>query len=414
MLVGVFAEDIDAEFLVHFQQDPNGIKTSDIYVPSTGSRTLDIILSFTLLALGLVIPVGMCCVRRSIDIVLASLAATLECLTDMPVLLIKPLISVIVRVLLMALAAVGMAWVLSIGAVSNYQLTALMPSGLTRKFEYSEGQWWIVLGYFFVAAWVFEFVCALEQFTFIYGVQMWFFTPYTRVMGIRKKNVSQCFMMRGVFLGFTYYFGTLAFGSLMLAVCRLISLVMSILFRQTKSQNDEGSNKVAQVAAGCCMCCLKCWENVIRYLNKLVYTVVLVNSQSFCRSAETLVEVIASEFVALGVLEGATKLFQLGGMVTITAAGGLLTWFTLGTIPMFTDPSSPNFVLQPEYLAIVASLMCAVIAWVFMDVFDTVSDTILLCWALDKKARAAENLPPNPDLPSSLIALLDKASQRNA
>lgn len=93
--------------------------------------------------------------------------------------------------------------------------------------------------------------------------------------------------------------------------------------------------------------------------------------------------------------------------MTITSAGGYLTWLTLRNVEAFSNPASEQFVAQPEYLTLAASGVAFVVALVFMSVFDVCSDTILFCWALDKKVREEKGLGPNTDLPESLVAMLD-------
>jgi len=336
---------------------------------------------------------------------LGSIGATLSCLQDMPILLLQPLVSVLVKVVFLSAAGVGMAWVMSIGAVSNYEVHSAMPAGLARQFTYTDEQMWVVLGYVFLAAWMYEFICAVEQFVFIYAVHTWYHAPYTEGM-IRKKSVSQLFAPKGLFLALTYYLGSMTFGSLLLAVTRMLYFVMSLVYKQAKSSGED--NNVAAAAAGCCLCCLKCWESLVRYLNKMVYTIVLANSTGFCSSAETMLEVVASEFVAMALLEGATKVFQATGLVTITGAGSYLTWLTLRHVEAFNSPTSVHFVPQPEYLTIAAGILSSVIGMVFMEVFDVVSDTTLLCWALDKKTRKERGMAPNPHTPDALKSLLEK------
>mmetsp|Transcript_121127 Transcript_121127/g.304590 ORF Transcript_121127/g.304590 Transcript_121127/m.304590 type:complete len:219 (+) Transcript_121127:3-659(+) len=207
-----------------------------------------------------------------------------------------------------------------------------------------------------------------------------------------------------------YHFGTLAFGSLLLAMFQMLYFILSVIYKQTKSTSEDGTmNKVAGVAAGCCLCCLKCWENIVRYMNKNVYTVVVMNSEHFCTGAHTVVKVFAEDFAALGILEGVTKVFQVGGVVTITGVGSYLTWFVLRNVKAFNDSSSPHVVPQPEVVTVAAGALCFSISLVFMNIFDVISDTILLCWSLDRMYRKQNNMETNPNVPSRLKALLDKA-----
>lgn len=84
---------------------------------------------------------------------------------------------------------------------------------------------------------------------------------------------------------------------------------MSFKYQAAPGKGGE-NNPAVETATKCCMCCLKCWENVVRYMQKMVYTVVLAESQNFCTAAETMVEIEVSQYVAMGLLAGATKMFR--------------------------------------------------------------------------------------------------------
>jgi hypothetical protein len=405
MLIGTFAEDIDTAFAVHFNATA---AANELFVPTTGFKEADITIALIMIALGAGIGIAGCCMKDSIELVLGSLEATVECLQDMPFLLATPLVSVALRCSYLAIAFVGFAWVASIGDVATYDIALVstyMPTGLTRTLSFEDNEAWLVAGYCFVAVWILELGQAVEQVSFAYATQMWFFTPYTN----GKKSVSIFSALRGLIVGVTYHLGSVAFGSLIVALFQALYFVLSIVYKQAKSTNEDGTvNKVAAGAAGCCLCCLKCWENFIRYMNKSAYTVVIVDSVGFCSAAQTVVSIMAEDFASLGILEGATKIFQVGGVATITGAGSYLTWFTLRNVDAFTDPASPHVVPQPEYVTAAAGVLCFSVALVFMNVFDMISDTILLCWSLDRRYRKENKLGKNPNLPSRLKALLEK------
>mmetsp|Transcript_118815 Transcript_118815/g.341080 ORF Transcript_118815/g.341080 Transcript_118815/m.341080 type:complete len:703 (+) Transcript_118815:59-2167(+) len=424
VLLGVYNEGINNAFVGHFGFNTTQVNdvlhkhikltTENFFAPSTGYKWADITIAIVAMVIGLAIPIVACCAKHSIDLALGSLAAALECLQDMPLLLLQPVFSVVFKLIYLSCVILGLAFVISVGEPENYSLSQKVPAGITRTFTFKEAEVWYISAYVFIAVWFYEFFSALEQFVFIYATEMWFFAPYTKVMGIRRKSVSQLALVRGFFVGFTYHLGTLALGSLIISLFQVAYMALSVIYKQANAQSgaDTATNKAVQATLGCCMCCLKCWEEIVRYLNKMVYIVVSVNSESFCTAAGTMLEITASEFLAMGILEGATKFFQLGGMLTISSLGGYLTWITLRNVDAYTDPKSDHFVAQPEYVAAAATVISAIVAGVFMRIFDVVSDTILFCWALDKKNRKDNGFPPNEDLPKSLQDLLGQVEQR--
>lgn len=375
--------------------------------PTTGNKGADTAIAVACMLLGIAIAIAGCCMRRSINLVVASFAATLECLQDMPILLLQPLVSSLLRVAFMLVAFAGGAWVLSVGQVHFLDVgSSYIPAGVARSFSLQGEERYMLAGYVFIALWLLEFLKALDQFVLIYGVQMWFFAPYGQWLGRKCKKVRQIGILRGICIGLTYHLGSLAFGSAILAVMRFLYFALSLMFKQMQAQAGPDQNRVVAAAAGCCLCCLRCWENVVRYFNKMAYIVICMNSQNFCSAAGTVVGIVASEFAALGLIEWATKFFQLGGILSITSAGAYLVWLLLTTVPTFSSPASPHFVPQPESVTVAAGAVSLVVAATFMDVFDTLSDAILVCWALDKRNREKNGMAPNPHLPAGLRRML--------
>jgi len=157
----------------------------------------------------------------------------------------------------------------------------------------------------------------------------------------------------------------------------------------------------------CCFCCLECWEKMVKFLNKNAYLVTAVESKNYCEASQTAFNIIMTELAEVAVLQGATFIFQLGGLITITGAGIYLTWFLCLNVDQLNDPKSEYYVSNPETVTALAGLISFTIALVFTFVFDVVSDSILFCYSLDKKRCEEEHIPMNTNLPSRLQSLLN-------
>merc|ERR1719387_601189 len=106
---------------------------------------------------------------------------------------------------------------------------------------------------------------------------------------------------------------------------------------------------------------------------------------------------------SVAILNGACWIFQLAGFGAITSAGVYLTWLCITTRSEFTTPESALYIHEPVVVCVAAGIICAIIAWAFMVVFDVVADTMLYCFAVDQKR-------PNREVefaPDSLQALID-------
>merc|ERR1712064_111257 len=88
---------------------------------------------------------------------------------------------------------------------------------------------------------------------------------------------------------------------------------------------------------------------------------------------------------AISVLNGATFIFQVVGMLLITAASGVLA-----------DLLFVQFKYQEPTVGIIVScVLAAVVAWSFMTIFDSTTDTLLFCYALDHNRHGHAQTAPN-------------------
>lgn len=83
-------------------------------------------------------------------------------------------------------------------------------------------------------------------------------------------------------LSFRYHIGTLAFGSLIIAICRIIRLVLEYIDHKLKKYDNEITRAI--------MCCLKCFfwclEKFLKFINKNAYIMCAIHGKNFCASAK--------------------------------------------------------------------------------------------------------------------------------
>ena len=123
------------------------------------------------------------------------------------------------------------------------------------------------------------------------------------------------------------------------------------------------------------------------------YMDVALNSRCFHESAWHVSWVNAKFMTAVNILNGATWLFQLAGLGAITSLGHLQTCVIIKYYPGFEDPYSPDYVQNPFLLSICGSVVAFTMAFPFMMIFDTVSDTVLFAYIVQKMREEKEKVP---------------------
>merc|ERR1712054_217832 len=98
--------------------------------------------------------------------------------------------------------------------------------------------------YIFGLFWALEFGTAFTQFVLAYSVVIWYFTPVAEDGG--KQSVLFP-TVRAAKVCAQYHLGSIAFGSFLIAVCRLINLILSILAKE----GEASGNKIQEIMAKC-------------------------------------------------------------------------------------------------------------------------------------------------------------------
>ncbi|CAJ1427194.1 unnamed protein product [Effrenium voratum] len=403
-IYGAFHEEV-GKLIV----DIAGHEVSLPQVPTTSDRNWDIVVAVVAILAGIGMAIFWCCKRKSINFVVVAIKATIRVLYDVPTLVLLPAINTAVRGIVLILALWGFALILSAGEIEAYDVSSLgyVPHGIARTFSPDQDGMLYLIYYVFCAAWIFELVLALQQFVVAYTVQVWYNSPVKD----GKKRVPCCPITRAFFMGLTYHLGSLAFGAVLLALLRVVYLVVAFMQSQAKKTGDEKTNAAAKMATACCCCCLDCARQVLKYLNSGAFVMVAVNSDGYCTGADRALRYMASEFVAIGALEGSTFFFQVLGNIVIPGSGGYFTYLVIKHVEHFNDPSSDGYIAQPGLMAAVGSVVCLGVSISFMAIFDTVSDAMLFAFMTDEEWRKGKGLPPNPNIPENLQKLLDTTKE---
>jgi hypothetical protein len=250
-----------------------------------------------------------------------------------------------------------------------------------RILEYSRQEKAFIAYYIFMMVWINELFSAVSHFVLAYVTTRWYFAPYGRAcVGKSKWGLPAFAVVQGFSVGIFCHLGTLAFGALIIAFVRAFRVCLAYL---EKVSSDSG-NCIGRCLAQVLFCCLSCFQSCLEYLNTYAYMDVALNSSSFCVAAQRATAVVTNEISTLGALTGACWMFQLGGLGAITGLGSLLTGLMVRHVAAYSDPTSELYVEDPVSLTIVAGFISFGVAATFMIGFDTISCTILYCFAIEK------------------------------
>lgn len=341
-------------------------------LPSTGDAQQDLNAAYVALGVSALGVVVLCCLRSSLNQALTSIESAAEAIAAVPSLLVEPLFALVLKGAVFCGLLVGSAWLLSTG--EGFTVSA---NGLDVK--YTQEQKALIAYYFVVSVWMVEFCSALSTFVIAYTTQLWFY-----------KRGTACAIVRAYSTALVYHIGTLAFGSLVISVTRVIRMALQVLIEATA---DTG-NPIGRIVATVCCCIVGCFEQFLKFLNKFAYMDVAINSNSFCTAAKHALAVITHDATSTATVVGATAVVEFAGAGGISAAAGLVAYTSATHLDLFSNPESPHFVQNPLALTGVAVALGLLVALPFMMVFSTVADTTLFCFALHHQRTPVEDQKP--------------------
>lgn len=333
------------------------------------------------------------CLHSKVQRVVACIEASCEAMEALPWLLTMPIFEICMKLVFAAAWVVPFAWVVSSGEISapDVEIRGLEVQGLVRSFTYTNQQQ-INIGYFvFGLIWGLEIMTALCQFVVSYAVVVWYYTPYKD--GIKPTYEGPrgiVIMSRGMRFATGYHMGSLALGAFIVSVFRFIRWMLEIISAQAKASG----NKVAEMMASACMCCIWCFEEIVRYINKNAIIQMVIKSTDFFHSAGAALELLLSSSAEVVALNGITFVFQCLGAAVITCAGSSAAFWLTDSLEIFVSPDSERFLENRVLVVVVAGLISLLVAGAFMFIFDLVSDTLLFCYLDDMKDGKPEDYAP--------------------
>ena len=195
----------------------------------------------------------------------------------------------------------------------------------------------------------------------------------------------------GFWMTFRYHFGSLAFGSFILALVQFIQFIFEIFNRQLEA-SGAGTNCCVEYLVNCIRCCLECIKRVVEFINKNAFILISITGRNFCSSAGDAVSLITTNPLRFSVVAIVGWLLALVGKILIAG----LTTFLFYVFVTFVTNVNEN-IQEPILMLILVGLSSFAIATIFMAVFDVSVDTLFMCFLIDE----AVNLKPqyaHPDL----------------
>jgi hypothetical protein len=197
----------------------------------------------------------------------------------------------------------------------------------------------------------------------IVGVCTWYFTSNQDVRG----NFSIC---RGLGWAIFFNFGSLAFGSMILAIVWILRITFE--FVENALKNQTGNNQTLKMVMNVTRCCLDCFHRFIKFLNENAYIQIALLGENFCSSAQVAFVLALKNSTQFLITNGVGSLIYLLGKCTISISNTLLGYLLITHVP-----SLKEVIDDPIPILAIIFLQSLMMATIFMNVYDSVSLTIM-------------------------------------
>ncbi|XP_069088525.1 choline transporter-like protein 5 isoform X4 [Pleurodeles waltl] len=248
----------------------------------------------------------------------------------------------------------------------------------------------------FVFLWLVNFAIALGQCTLAgaFASYYWAFN--------KPADIPACPLFSSFGRAIRYHTGSLAFGSLILAIVQMIRIILEYLDHKLKASH----NAFTRFLLCCLKCCFWCLEKFIKFINRNAYIMIAIYGKNFCTSAKDAFFLLMRNVVRVAILDQVTDFLLFLGKILVAGGVGVLAFFFFTKrIPVIAQETPDiNYYWVPLLTVIIGSYL---IAHGFFSVYAMCVDTLFLCFLEDLERN--DGSPDRPFLMNkSLRTILNK------
>eukprot|EP00158_Paraphelidium_tribonemae_P004854 Partr_v1_DN27006_c0_g1_i1_m28801 putative Solute carrier family 44 member len=223
-------------------------------------------------------------------------------------------------------------------------------------------QWYHLFGLF----WTQQFISGINQTAISGAVASWYFTR-------NKKELPAFAVFKSFGRVLRYHLGSIALGSLVIAVIQLIRAILFYIQRTLKGKQ----NKPAKALLACCSCCFACVEKVFKFINKNAYIHMASFGTPFCTAAKDAFQLLVRNAFRLIAIDMVSGFILFLSKVVVTCISGAGSYYAM----KYYFEDSPLY--YPSATVFVIMVAAFAISSVFMYVHGMAIDTIFLSFCTD-------------------------------
>ena len=253
----------------------------------------------------------------------------------------------------------------------------------------------------FMFLWLANYVIALTQCSLAGGFSIWYFLHHK----LKQRVACKCALLRGFLKAFLFHSGSLAMGSLIIAVLQFIEFILVFIIHRLRSYSYR--YKFILWILRALVCVTFCVEKFLRYVNRVVYIEIAIYGTGFCTSVCKALKLFVNSPVQFAVKDTLTVFTLFLIRIAIIALSIIIAYFLIvhnsPVTNLFYRGRVLTYSLAPLLFVII---ICFVISTAFLSVYSMAIDTIFICTLEDKSGdigkefeiiRKSRELKPLPE-----------------
>jgi len=356
--------------------------------------------------------------RTQIRIAVAVVKESAKVLGDVPTLLFWPLVPLVMGILYCAFWLAATLFVYSVGTdvqggVPPYAVThnfanssSILPSDVpnnnihinhtvSHEFDmrYRDVLWVHGFGLF----WNAQFLVYFGSMVVAGTVADWYFSNQHE-----RGAFTRAPLMASVCRTIRFHLGSIALGSLILAVVRFTRAVLMYLQKKFISNDPNGLQRCVLCLVHCCLKCLDC---CLDKLSKNGFVWISIWGSSFCTGSCNAFALLWRNLGRVAAVNAVSVYLMTMGKFTVAGVNTVIFAFYL----MQYDPQ----LISPILPCVVIFLLTWVTTSMFMMLFDTIVDATFMCFLVDVEHNQGGHMMASRGL-QALVDKHSKASQNEA
>lgn len=307
--------------------------------------------------------------RKRIQLAIGIIKESARAVAAIPVMILMPVLQVT------GVVAFLVPWTIYVIYLASSGDLVVVNNGIYsyRQFQYDDTTKYTFLYLLFCWFWTSQFIVALGQLVVALAVVAWYFNK-------NKASVGNHTFLWALRTSLRYHLGTIAFGSLIIAIIQTIRAVIAYFQKQAK----DSHNKLLQWILACLQCCMWCLEKIMKFINKNAYIQTAIYSYSFCKASRSAFFLLLRNVLRVSAVNMISSFVLFIGKILVP----IVTTFILYLVLAYNSSLDMTSIMSP---LVITFILAYFVSSMFNEIFGMAIETVLCCYVADEEMFPPEN-----------------------